>query len=101
MAVDENNLKWKHPGGKLRRLGAASCSEAELLAIVIGHGNSNKSAEEIAEEIIDKYKNIRGLMGISLEELMKIGGIHAVKATQIAALFELARRIVKHIEKEQ
>ena len=93
--------RWKHPGGKLRRLGPASCSEAELLAIVIGHGSRSNPADEIALEIIDKYKNIGGLMGVSLEELMKIRGIKAVKATQIAAFFELTRRIIKHIEKEQ
>lgn len=39
-------------------------------------------------------------MGISLKELMLIKGLKDVKATQLAAVFEIARRIVKYLEKE-
>lgn len=91
---------WHHPGGKFRRIGPASCTEAELLAIVLGAGSKGKTAEEIAQEIIDKYGTLPDLMGISLKELMKIKGLKEVKATQLAAVFEIARRIVKHLEKQ-
>jgi len=91
---------WKHPGGKLRRLGPGSCTESELLAIVLISGIREKTAQQIAEEILEKYNSLHGLMGISLNELMKIKGLKEVKATQIAAVFEIARRIVKHLEKE-
>jgi len=97
---DQQNIIWNHPGGKFRRLGPATCSEAELLAIILGSGSKGKTAQKIAEEIIEKYGFLPNLMGISLKELMKIKGLKEVKATQLAAIFEIARRIVKYLEKE-
>lgn len=94
------NKVWKHPGGKFRRIGPASCTEAELMAIILGSGSKGKTAEDIAQEIVDKYGTFPDLMGISLKELMKIKGLKEVKATRLAAIFEIARRIVKHLEKE-
>lgn len=91
---------WSHPGGKLRRLGPASLTDAELLAVILGSGSRNKSAEDIANEITNKYYSLPGLMGKTLNELMTIKGLKDVKATQIAAVFEVARRIVKALEKE-
>ncbi|MDI6732999.1 MAG: hypothetical protein QME51_02370 [Planctomycetota bacterium] len=91
---------WQHPGGKLRRLSPADCTDKELLAIIIGSGVKGKSAEQIADEIIDKYHSVYGLMGKSLAEIEKIKGLKLVKATRLAAVFELARRIVKYLEKQ-
>ena len=42
----ENRLKWQHPGGKLRELGAGKLSDAVLLSILIASGIKGKSAEE-------------------------------------------------------
>ena len=94
------NVAWNHPGGKFRRAGPGSCSEAELLAIILGSGSRGKSAEQIAGVILGKYGTISDLMGVSLKELMTVKGLKEVKATQIAAVFEVARRIVKYLEKE-
>ena len=97
---DSSSQKWRHPGGKLRRLGPNSLTDAELLTVILGSGSSGRSAEKIAEEIISKYYSLPGLMGKTISELMKIKGLKEVKATQIAAVFEVARRIVKVLEKE-
>lgn len=96
----EKKKSWNHPGGKFRRLGSSNCTEVELLAIIIGSGSREKSALQIAREIIDKYGSLPNLMGMSLKEIMKVKGLKEVKVTQIAAVFEIARRIVKHLEKE-
>lgn len=37
--------EWKHPGGKLRELGAEALTDAELLAILISTGIKGKPAE--------------------------------------------------------
>ena len=94
------DIAWTHPGGKLRRIGPASCTETELLAIVLGSGSRGKSAEKIAHDILEKYGNLADLMGISLKNLMEIKGLKEVKATQLAAVFEITRRIVKHLERQ-
>lgn len=95
-----NRVEWDHPGGKFRRLGPSSCSEKELLAIILGQGVPGKSAEEVVEDILDKHHSLYGLMGVSLKELMSTKGLKEVKATQLAAVFEVANRIVKYLERE-
>lgn len=91
--------KWKHPGGKLRELGADKLSDAELMAILISTGTKNKSAEEIANELIDKFGSFRGLANQPLSKLLEINGLGDVKIIRIAATFEIARRIANEIVK--
>lgn len=93
-------VTWEHAGGKLRRQGPESCTESELLEIVLGSGIKDKSAHQIAEEILDTYYSLGGIMGVSLKELMKIRGLKEVKATKIAAVYEIARRLLKFIENQ-
>ncbi len=92
--------KWKHPGGKLRELGADKLSDAELLAIIISTGSKNKPAEVIANEIISKFGSFRGLANQPLSKLLEINGLGDVKIIRIAATFEIARRIAKEIIKD-
>ena len=91
---------WKHPGGKLRRLGPTSLTDTELLTVILGSGSRGRSAEDIANDIVSKYYSLPGLMGKTIGELMTIKGLKEIKATQIAAVFEVARRIVKALERE-
>ena len=90
--------KWKHPGGKLREEGAASLTDEELLAILISSGIPGKSAEEIAEEVLEKYGSLRELVNQPLEDLLNIKGLSHVKVHRIAAAFELARRVTEEEE---
>ena len=96
----KTDTTYKHPGGKLRRLGPTKCSEKELLSIIINTGTKKYSADQIAQNLLDKFGTIYDLQGKILKELMEIEGIGAVKATQLAAVFELCRRIVRHLERE-
>ena len=93
-------IVWRHPGGKLRRLGPTSLTDTELLTIILGSGIRGRPAEEIADDIISRNYSVPGLMGKTIGELMTIKGLKEVKATQIAAIFEVARRIVKALERE-
>lgn len=97
----ENRIqKWQHPGGKLRELGADKLTDAELLAILVSTGVKNKTAEEVAKELIDKYGSFRGLSNQPLHKLLDIKGLGDVKVIRIAAAFELARRIANEILNE-
>ncbi len=86
---------WKHPGGKLREQGAESLNDQELLAILISTGIKGRSAEQIAEEVLEKFGSIEGLANQPLERLLDIKGLSDVKIIRIAAAFELARRLIK------
>jgi len=89
------STRWQHPGGKLRELGPASLTESELLAILISTGIKNKSAQEIGQEILDRFGSLEGLANQPLERLLDIKGLSDVKIIRIAAAYELARRLNK------
>ncbi|MFH1392753.1 MAG: UPF0758 domain-containing protein [bacterium] len=91
--------KWQHPGGKLREKGAHTLTDAELLAVLISTGTKNKPAEQVASEILDKFNSFKGIANQPLKELLKIKGLGDVKVLRIAATFEIAKRIVKQVLK--
>jgi DNA repair protein RadC len=92
--------KWQHPGGKLREVGPETLSEADLLAILISTGTKNKSAEKIAEEIIQRFGSFKGMANQPLSKFLEMRGLGDVKAIRIAAAFEIARRIVNEVLKD-
>lgn len=81
--------------------GAAACSDADILAIIIGSGCAHWSAEQMAQELLERFGSLGGIMGQPLAELAKLRGIKAVRAVRIAAAYELARRVIQHLEREQ
>ena len=89
--------QWHHPGGKLRELGPASLSDAELLAILISPGVKDRPAARIAEDIMARFGSFRGLANQPLSKLFAIKGLGDVKAIRITAAFEIARRIVNEV----
>lgn len=70
-----------------------SLSDAELLAILLRSGARDRSAIELAREVLRLGKNnLLELGKISVPELLKINGIGTAKAATIAAALELGRR---------
>lgn len=100
MKNNQNNYDWKHPGGKLLHLGAEKLTDAELLAILISTGTKEKSAEQIAKEIINKFGSFKGMANQPLKKFLEIKGIGKVKVIRFAAAFEIARRIVNDVIKQ-
>jgi DNA repair protein RadC len=85
--------KDDRPREKLLAKGAAVLSDSELLAILIHNGTRQKSAVELAQDILRLGKdNLNELGKLSLKELMKIKGIGEAKAISIVAALELGRR---------
>lgn len=93
-------IKWKHPGGKMERLGPETLTNAELLAVIISSGIPGKSAKKIADDIIKKFGSFRGIAGQPYDALLEIDGLGKVKIHRLAAAFEIATRIVDEILKE-
>jgi DNA repair protein RadC len=88
--------KWSsgdQPREKLILAGARSLSETELLAILMRVGTRNKSALDVAKELLTKHDHsLAALAKLSVHELMQIKGIGEAKAVSIAAALELGRR---------
>ncbi|MEY8563079.1 DNA repair protein RadC [Eggerthellaceae bacterium 3-80] len=78
------------PREKLEKYGAARLSDVELLRIVIGSGNKQVSAEEIAKSI-KKLLREKG-SSITYHDLLNIKGIGPAKACEMVSLFELGKR---------
>ncbi|MEW5816124.1 MAG: UPF0758 domain-containing protein [Spirochaetota bacterium] len=91
---DSGNGEWHHAGGKLRELGAENLTDAELLSILIATGIKGKSAEKIAEEIINRFGSYDGMGNQPLEKFLIIKGLSDAKIIRIAAALEIARRCV-------
>ncbi len=99
MQKSDKNQSIKHwaeddrPREKLLMKGKSALSTAELLAILIGSGNSEKSALQLAQEILDSTGNsLIELSKMSVKELMKYRGMGPAKAVSIIAGLELGKR---------
>lgn len=85
------------PYEKLERYGANILTDTELLAIIIKSGNKDLNCVDVARILLGSHTN--GLSGFkyieesSLSELMKVPSIGKVKAIQLKAVIELAKRI--------
>lgn len=92
----------ERPYEKLEMYGAHTLSNAELLAIIIKSGTKKESSLSTAQKILSmKNKNsdnLRFMQDISIEEFMSIKGIGKVKAIQLKAVCEIAKRFSRPIE---
>ena len=79
---------------KLLLKGATALSDAELLAILIGSGNAEESAVQVAQHILRAANhNLYDLGKMTIAQLTtNFKGIGEAKAVTIAAAMELARR---------
>ena len=81
------------PREKLALKGAEALSDSELRAILISSSNKEKTAVDLAKEILQLGGNDLEEVGkLSLKQLQKIKGIGVARAIAIAAALELGRR---------
>lgn len=81
------------PREKMMRHGASALSDAELLAILIGSGNTEDNAVELMRKILNDYGNKLSLLGkCTIDELCRYKGIGTAKAVTILAASELGKR---------
>ncbi len=83
----------ERPREKMRMKGMDAMGDAELLSILIQNGNKEKSALELAHDLMRRSRNrLSDLSRLSLRELMKTKGIGLAKAVSILAALELGKR---------
>ncbi|MEO6649552.1 MAG: DNA repair protein RadC [Chitinophagaceae bacterium] len=99
LLMQEQNNSIKHwakddrPREKLLQKSPMALSDSELLAILIANGSKEKTAVDLAREILQLGKNnLQELAKLSVKEIMKVKGIGEAKAVTIAAALELGRR---------
>ena len=86
------------PIERLINKGVDNLSNEELIAIILRVGSKNKSAKDLASELISKAGSIKKLSNFSFEQLLNIGGIGASKAAILLSIFELSKRINNSVD---
>ncbi|MEB3197544.1 MAG: DNA repair protein RadC [Candidatus Sericytochromatia bacterium] len=96
------NGRWASglaPRERLATRGAASLSEAELLALLLGTGDARHSALQLAEMLLSRYQDagdpsgLTGLLRAAAGERLSVRGIGPVKQARLAAVQEMGRRL--------
>lgn len=90
--------KWvidERPREMLLKQGADKLSLSKLVAIILRTGKEGISAEELARELLNKFKTLREIDSAPISEICKIEGIGTAKAVQIKAALELGKRLFK------
>jgi DNA repair protein RadC len=81
------------PREKFLLKGKSALSDSELLAIILGSGNTQESAVELSRRILKSVdNNWQKLSLLSIKDLMKFRGIGEAKAISVAAALEIGRR---------
>lgn len=87
MDIDER------PRERLLKYGASSLSNTELLAILLNGGTKNYNALSMSSTIIKNINGFYNLKNVTKEMLLKEKGIGLVKAVNILAMLEIAKRL--------
>ena len=81
----------ERPRERLLSKGAATLSDAELVAVLLRTGVAGKTAVELARDMIAQFGSLSGLLAAG-PSLSRIKGLGAAKSAQFMAAMELARR---------
>jgi DNA repair protein RadC len=81
------------PREKLMARGAAALSDTELLALLLRTGMAGKGVLALAQELVDTFGGLAGLLHTDAEDLKRIKGLGGTaKRAELVAVLELARR---------
>lgn len=81
------------PREKLLLKGKESLSDAELIAILLGSGNTDENAVELAKRILSSADNNLNELGkLTVNDLIKFKGIGEAKAVSVITALEIGRR---------
>ncbi len=80
------------PREKLLAHGAGALADAELIALLLRTGLPGVSVLQLAQNMLDHFGGLPGLLRASAADLKHIKGLGPAKRAEIAAVIELARR---------
>jgi len=82
----------ERPREKLLRRGAATLSDAELLAIFLRTGTRGRSAVDLARELLQRFGGLRPLLASEQRQFCAAPGLGDAKYAQLQAVLEMGRR---------
>ncbi len=82
----------ERPREKLLTRGAATLSDAELLAILWRSGTRGRSAVDVARQALAGYGSLRKLLAADAEAFCAVPGLGPARFAELQAAMELSRR---------
>lgn len=82
----------ERPREKLLQKGAESLSDAELLAILFGHGSRFQDVISFSRDLLSRFSGLRGLFSQSEGSLRKVRGLGVAKIAMLFAIKEIGQR---------
>ena len=81
------------PREKLLARGVGALGDAELLALLLRTGIPGTNVLQLAQQLLDTFGGIAGLLNTSADDLKRIKGLGGTaKRAELLAVLELARR---------
>jgi DNA repair protein RadC len=80
------------PREKLIERGAASLSDAELLAILLRTGVRGRSALDLAREVLARFGSLRQLLAADRAQFCAVAGLGLARYAELQAAAEISRR---------
>ncbi len=84
----------ERPQERLERLGSASLSDGELLAMLLRSGTRGHDVLSLANRLLQESGSLSGLVSWRETDFRKLKGIGRVKALQLVTVMEIARRVL-------
>ncbi len=89
----KNWAEEDRPREKMSHKGSEALSDSELIAILIQSGNKEKSAVDLAREVLQLGNHNLAYLGkLAIADFQKVKGIGEARAITLAAALELGRR---------
>ena len=88
----------ERPRERLALHGASTLATVELLAILLQTGTPERSALDLARDLVAEPKGLRRLAELGYHELQQFPGIGPAKAAKLKAALELGRRLALSVE---
>jgi len=85
----------ERPQERLEKHGPHALSDRELIAMILRSGPKGVDVVSMSGQLIDKAGSLTNLLRWSAEDFQEIHGIGKVKALQLIAVMDLAKRILK------
>ena len=84
----------ERPQERLERFGAAALSDTELLAMILRSGSRGMNVLSLASRLVTEGGSLAGLIAWTESDYRRLKGIGHVKALQLVAMMEVARRVL-------
>ena len=80
------------PREKILALGPGALADAELIALLLRTGFKGTSVLQLAQQLLDHFGGLAGLLHAQPADLKRIKGLGPAKRAEMAAVIELGRR---------